>query len=231
MSISPLYEVLVFIEDKGSATASDLIIHGKNQVRGILGKMEAMKLLEKTNSNYSLSQNGQAFLNSVLDILHQPTLHWDKRWRFVSFSISEKNRSKRDKFRRELEGLGLRPCLNSFWITPLDLSKAILDRARALGIESDVMIVESNLLVGKNDFDLALSWDFDKSRALLERFIIDSEALITNRDRTPYDIKLMIFNYALILNSQPRLPIELMPKDWPQFRANLQYKKVRRLLS
>ena len=231
MTISPLYEVLVFIEDKGSASVSDLLIHGKNQVRGILGKMEAMKLLEKNDRTYTLSQAGQSFLNSVLDVLHQPTLHWDKKWRFVSFSISEKNRSMRDKFRRELEGLGLRPYLNSYWITPLDLSREIIDKARQLGVEKEVIIIVSDTIIGKDDIDLIRNWDFDKSRALLEEFAVKSEALISSRDRTPYDIKLMIFNYALILNSQPRLPIELMPKDWPEFRANLQYKKVRRLLS
>jgi len=231
MSISPLYEILVYIEDKGSAEIKELTFHGKNQIRGILGKMEAMKLVEKTEGKYSLSRNGQSFLNSILDVLHQSTIHWDNKWRFVSFSISEKNRSRRDKFRRELEGLGLRPYLNSYWITPIDVKDKIMEKAGELDIKSDVLILETENILGKNNDDLLSAWDFEKSRSFFEEFSIESERLLSDTTRSPYDIKIMIFKYALILNSQPQLPIELMPKDWPQFRANLQYKKVRRLLS
>lgn len=231
MGISPLYEVLVFIEDKGTAQVGELTVHTKNQIRGILGKMEAMKLVEKDENGYSLSKSGQSFLNSILDVVHCSTQHWDGKWRFVSFSISEKNRSKRDKFRRELEGLGLKPYLNSYWITPLDLSDKIVSKATVLKIQDDILILETDHIVGKQDADLVKTWDFEKSRKLFEEFSTDSESLITNPKRTSYDIKIMIFKYALILNSQPQLPIELMPKDWPQFRANLQYKRVRRLLN
>lgn len=231
MSISPLYNILVFIEDKGSVGVSDLLMYNKNQVRGILGKMEAMKIVEKRDDKYSLSSSGQQFLNSILDILHQPTQHWDGKWRFVSFSIPEKDRSKRDKFRRELEALGLRSYLNSYWITPFDIKEKIIKKAELLNISDDVLIIESSEIFGKKSSDLIRAWDFEKSREFFEQFIIDSEKLLQNKSKTTFDIKLNIFNYAFILNNQPQLPIELMPKDWPQFRANLEYKKVRRLLN
>ena len=231
MEISPLYEILIFIEDRQSVTTQDLAFLNKNQIRGILGKMEAMKLINKNGLDYSLSSAGQSFLNSILDVLHRPVLHWDGKWRFLSFSIPEKSRSKRDKFRRELEGMGLKPYLNSFWITPLDLNSKIIEKAKELGIYDDILLIESDTLIAKKNENLLSAWDFGSSRASFDTFIREVDNLIANKNRSKTDIKRMIFLYALILNGQPQLPIELLPKDWPEFRSSLQYKRIRRLLN
>ena len=57
------------------------------------------------------------------------------------------------------------------------------------------------------------------------------ELFLKNRDASSFEVKKIIFKYALILGNQPKVPIELFPKDWPEFRANLVYKKIRRLIT
>jgi phenylacetic acid degradation operon negative regulatory protein len=236
MKITPLYELLILIEDRGSVSLDEVQKWGRAMSRGMLGKMEAMKLVEKRQDKdqirYSLSEAGHRFLNSILDVLHRPTIHWDKKWRLVWFSIPEKQRSKRDKFRRSLEGLGLRPILNSLWITPLDKTEEILKSIRKWDVLQNVIMIESDQVIGIDQEKIASSWDFEKVKNLFLEFIEKSENLLSKRSMVSnFEIKKMIFEYALILNGEPAFPIELLPRDWPKFRAHLQYKKLRRIIS
>lgn len=235
MKITPLYELLILIEDRGSVSLDEIQKWGEAISRGMLGKMEAMKLVEKRQDKdqirYSLSETGHRFLNSILDVLHQPTVHWDREWRLIWFSIPEKQRSKRDKFRRILEGLGLRPVLNSLWITPLDKTEEILKSVRKLDVLQNVIMVESDQVIGITQEQIVSSWDFKKVKNLFLEFIEKSENLLSEKPIVSnFEIKQMIFEYALILNNEPALPIELLPRDWPKFRAHLQYKKLRRII-
>lgn len=234
--ITPLYEVLIYLEEVRVADYERLKKWGAAISRGVLGKMEAMGLISRKKSEnnrliYSLSPNGYKLLNSVLDTLHQEVIHWDGKWRVVFFTVSEKERPQRDKFRRRLEALGLKPILNSAWITPLDRKAQIEDAAMQYGLSTKFILIESSEIFGLSNGDILKIWDFSKYRNHYEDFIKISEKTIEDAKRTNFDIKRMIFEYALILNSEPQVPIELVPKDWPKFRANLQYKKLRRLIT
>ena len=233
MNISPLYELLIYIEDQESVSILDIQKWGKQLSRGILGKMEAMKLIKKEeglNKMYSLSDSGHRFLNSVLDTIHRPVLHWDNQWRFVWFSIPEKNRSKRDKFRRFLEGIGMKPILNSLWVGAIDRKQVILTEISNLNIQDKVLFVETEMPLGISKNDILKGWDFEISRSYYEEFITKCNLYFSNPSKDNYKTKKFIFEYALILNTEPNLPIELLPDNWPKFRAQLQYKKIKRLL-
>jgi len=232
MRISPLYEALIYIEDKGSVSLQDLNFLGEAVLRGILGKMEAMKLVKKDDrSNFRISLNGQNLLNRYLDNLHKSTLHFDGKWRLVCFSIPENMRSRRDKFRRFLEKTGFRMILTGLWISPLNLSEEVTRYSKANNIFQNVFICETNqIFTGISQEKLLTLWNFERSKAEIYQFIKDADEFLKGSDKSSYAIKKMIFCYALILENQPRLPIELFPKDWPQFRANLAYNKVKRLL-
>lgn len=236
MKISPLYQVLIYLEHNGQANADEIKKWGSAVSRGILGKMEAMELIDrlaKDNSVYfSLSNKGYVFLNSVLDVLHRGVKHWDNKWRVVWFSVPEKERPKRDKFRRALEGFGLRPVLGSAWVTPLDLKSDIGSAAKKFNVGNSYILIEAENLFGMDRKTLIGAWNFNKYRVFFEEFISRATKLLNQRPRPGLlELKALVFEYALILNGEPRLPIELMPKDWPEFRASLIYKKIRRLIT
>lgn len=236
ISITPLYEVLVFLEEKKTANYDMLKKWGPTVSRGVLGKMEAMGLVSRKKSDggysiYSLSKDGYKLLNSVLDVLHKQTYHWDGKWRVVVFTVSEKKRPLRDKFRRRLESLGLKPILKSAWITPLDSKSQIQNAANQSTLSGNYMIVETNEIFGLTNEKILDAWNFSKYRTYYEDFILKSEEVLRNPKRSNFEIKRMIFEYAMILNNEPQVPIELIPKDWPKFRANLQYKKLRRFIA
>jgi len=232
MKLTALYEALIFIEDKKEVTLDDLNFLDKPVLRGILGKMEAMKLVEKHDpSKFRISKKGQALLNQYLDNLHMSTSHWDGKWRAVCFSMPEQMRPLRDKFRRELEFMGLKMILTGLWITPLDLASKIEEKAKEIGIFKKVLIIETdNLRSGISKEELQDLWGFEKSKEEIYEYIEDAQKYISSEDKSSFGLKKMIFRYALILENQPKVPIELFPKDWPQFRANLIYKKIRRQL-
>jgi len=232
--LTPLYAMLVFLEDRGKIDSSGLQSWGKNSSRGIIGKMEAMGLVDRNVINssveYSLSRKGFQFLNSILDVIHRGIVHWDGKWRLLCFSIPEERRPLRDKFRRFIESLGLRPFLGGLWITPLDCKKELIEHASRLGISNFIAVAETCEIFGQDTQKIIAEWKFDKYRGLYEEFISESEILLRSGNASRFEVKKMILNYALILNNEPNMPIELLPQDWPKFRANLQYKKLKRVL-
>ncbi len=237
IQITPLYELLIYLEDKKSIAPKDLEKWGKNVSRGILGKMEAMDLIVKENVTgevkITLSKKGYLFLNSILDALHKSIVHWDSKWRIVWFSIPESRRPIRDKFRRTLESIGMRPVLGSLWISPLSVGGEVISCARKFGIYEKVIYIETDHVEGLSQSQILSAWDFDKYKQYYEGFIEKADQFLSSKqevDSRMY-LKKLIFEYALILNNEPNLPIELFPNDWPKFRAQLMYKKIRRRLS
>lgn len=235
MEISPLYQILIYLEDKGSATLDEIKSWGIAVSRGVLGKMEAMYLVEKTNGpqtiSYKLSRKGYEFLNSILDQIHKETQHWDGKWRLVWFSIPEKQRSKRDKFRRYLESLGLKPILNSLWITPVPIKNKLSSYISKHNLNQMVVFVESATIMGLESQQIIAAWDFDVFRLYYNDFMSKADQILNSPQKNTFELKKLIFEYATILNCEPNLPIELMPRDWPRFRANLYYRKIKRAIS
>lgn len=229
--LQPLHEALIYIEEKQAVKLEEFNDWGKNAARGIVGKMEAMGLVERfiddSTTTLKLSQSGYDFLNSLLDSLHNDISHWDGKWTIVWFSVSEKKRSHRDRLRRYLELIGMRPILNSLWISPLKISAAILGQAKNLGLLENVAIVETNTILGISKTDILKSWDFEISKNLFYEFI-DKYSTIKFEDLDSFTAKKIIFEYALILKREPKLPIELFPADWPRYRADQIYKKIKK---
>jgi len=127
--------------------------------------------------------------------------------------------------------MGLRMILTGLWMTPLDLEEEIKNKAIQMGIFSNVLIFKTNEIIsGLSVNEFAKLWNFEKSKEEIYKYIEDAEKYLVQPDKKNFETKKMIFRYALILENQPKLPIELFPKDWPQFRASLIYKKVRRSL-
>lgn len=228
LKLSPLYQALVYLEDMGEVTPEDFSKWGKSVSRGVIGKMDAMGLIENNSKNYKLSEKGYKLINGMLDAIHEGTVHWDGIWRFVFYSIPEKERSKRDKFRRLLESLGMRPILNCVWVSPYDIKSQIYKFAKKENIIENILITENSQFLGISQVKIISSWNFDKYRNQYLDFIHEVDEYLNSSEKNRYLTKVLIFKYALLLNSEPNLPIELMPKDWPKFRAQLSYRKLRR---
>jgi len=233
--ISPFYEVLIFLEDKGRISVKKIKSWGKTSSRGIIGKLKALKLIYPEvidgEEYFKLSDEGYVFLNNILDVLHKRTEHWDGKWRLLIFSVPEKERKRRDKFRRLIEAMGLKLLANGLWLTPLDLKNEIIETANLMNFKNNILLIEcsQNNIFGLKTEDILKCWDFNASRKSFENFYKKSSEIFSSNSRKDnLKLKKVIFEYALILKKEPRLPIELFPKDWPKYRANFIYQKIRR---
>lgn len=216
------------MEHYGSIDREQILIWGKNESRGIIGKMEAMGLVKKDGDKYSLSKKGYEYINQILDNLHLSISHWDGIWRFLSFSIPEKSRPKRDRFRRYLESIGFKPLFSSIWISPTDKKEVLSAYIKENNLEDNAILIESNSIV-YNEENLVSAWDLETVKNRYISFIDSAEDLLKQKNK--YKIKMAIFEFASIINSDPKLPIEFLPKDWPFYRAKQMYKKLRGTIS
>lgn len=230
-NILPLYKFLVYLEDFGSLEAASVDFIDKKSVRGVLGKMEAMNLIVKSGKAVSLSESGYNLLNSILDILHRPTLHWDGKWRVVYFSTPEEIRAKRDKFRRDIEASGFRPIIKGLWASPVDKEDAFKKIALENGMSGLSLFIETSNISGITREQVEKAWRLDRTREQLEGFIKEAESFISGKERKKIVAKELIFYFATILGSGPTLPIEFLPKDWPEYRARLVYRKLRNIVN
>ena len=122
--------------------------------------------------------------------------------------------------------------LSGIWISPVDHKDKVLSEAKALMVLDNVLFIETNQIRGISEEKLKSIWGFEDIRSRFEEFIKKVELLMKDelKRKNGFEIKKLIFEYALILNSQPQVPIEFVPKDWPEFRAKMNYKGLKRLL-
>lgn len=222
--VNPLNAVLIRMEHYGSVEKENILEWGKNESRGIIGKMEAMGLVLKDGGRYSLSKKGYEYINNILDNLHLSITHWDGIWRFISFSIPEKSRPKRDRFRRYLESIGFKPLFSSIWISPTDKKDMLSTYIKKNCLEDNAILIESNTII-YNEIKMLEVWDLESIKNKYISFIEESELLLKQKDK--YKLKLAIFEFASIISDDPKLPIEFLPKDWPFYRAKQMYKRLR----
>ncbi len=232
MELSPLYQTLILIEHKKSVNIEEIRSNlGTKSSKGVIGKMDAMALIQKdATGNIRLSKKGHKYLNDILANLHDSVSKWDGYWTVVSFSIPEKQRAVRDKFRRFLDNIGMKPLFNSIWVSPLHLTPAIIEYMKINNLANMVMIIKTKNIFGINIEKIVELWDFDKYRNMLNEFIEDAYKPLNSKSDKIYEAKKKVFNFALILEKQPKMPLELFPKDWPYLRSKMAYKKLRSII-
>jgi len=228
--LSPLYKFIVFLEEKGKVDEGELGFKSDKTSRGVIGKMDALKFISRNATKISLSDNGYKFLNSILSSLHKSVEHWDGKWRIVYFSTPETKRSSRDRFRRELEALGFRPIIKGLWFSPMPLLEEVKKAEKRCSMAGMVVLIETAHVSSINEQALQRAWDFEKSRKDFDEFIKLSEEALKEKTQDRVKVKQLIFYFALVLAREPNLPIELLPKDWPKYRAMLMYKRLKNLL-
>ncbi len=178
-----------------------------------------------------MTREGHSYLNNILANLHEPIIKWDGSWTVVSFSIPEKNRDKRDKFRRFIGSIGMKNLFSSIWISPLDVTSGILEYSKKNNLNNEIISIRTNHITGLSNDTLRSLWSFDSYRSSLEDFITESNNFHKDHPDQQYEVKKRIFEYALLLEGLPKVPIDFMPKDWPYLRAKMTYKKLKARLN
>lgn len=232
MSLSPMQEIFVFLEDEKVVPFYRLKRWG-TPARGALAKLKNMGLIEKIKKNnevfYTITEKGENYFDDVLKVLKIKST-WDKKWRLVMFEIPETNRALRDKLRRNLSNLGLGILQAGVWISPQAIEEEIkeIDERLSLGTQMKYFVVAAT--PNLNQQIINKSWNNSAINDELEKFIKDANWTLKamgkgNGDK--FNAKKLIFWYALILKKGPILPAEFIEQN--EIRKNAQeiYLKLR----
>ena len=205
---------------------------GEAAARAALSRLARRGSLEGTkvgrNTAYRLAagsaQAARAQGRRVLKFGSGPS-PWDRQWTCVVFSIPESDRRRRPALRQRLRELRLGPLFDGFWITPRAPLAAIDRSLTELGV-SDAAVFRVSEVPRPAGVDLLSAWDLRSLRADYEDLIDSLEPVVrrVRRGSMPDRDALVARSAACarwryLAASDPGLPDELLPRDWPQRRA------------
>lgn len=132
---------------------------------------------------------------------------WDKKWRLVTFDISESNREFRDSIRHSLKELGFKKFQRSVWVSPLPMDPFIDDL-----IKKTKDFAVFSVFVGE-------LYKSDSKKLVLKLWGVvswynEAEKLINEIKKQGFDDQKKQRFWDLILD-HPKVPLGLLPKDWP----------------
>ncbi len=167
---------------------------------------------------YGLTPAGRRRLEEAADRIYlRRPLVWDGKWRLLTYSFPEEQRSSRDALRRELEWLGYGTLGSGLWVCPWDLGPRLDAVLAKHGVVGAVEAFTSDL--DGDDAELAgRAYDLSALREAHDTFVSrfadwrndgevsDEEAF---RRRT-----VLVHEWRKFLFSDPGLPNDLLPRDW-----------------
>jgi phenylacetic acid degradation operon negative regulatory protein len=232
MSLSTMQEMLILLEDEKSVPLFRLNRWGRS-ARGALSKLKNMGFIDKYKKDddvyYKITDNGEKYFDDTLKVLKENDL-WDGKWRLVIFNIPETNRALRDKLRRSLTGLGMGILQGSVWISTKNIKSKIDKIAEKLKAEKYIKYFEVTSSQGLNQQIIENAWNLPEINLALERFVKEGARGLKNMGKGNGDrfkAKSLIFEYALILKKDPKLPKEFIEQNNIRNEANKIYLELR----
>ncbi len=235
MTLMPMQEIFILLEDEKEVPLFRLNRWGK-KTRGVLAKLKRMGWIEKSERNnevnYKITQKGEREFDKVLRPL-KLTGKWDGRWRLVMFDVPETKRDVRDRLRRALVKMGLGILQASVWISPHDIKKEVEDIGKRLNLENSIRYFEVSRNPNLDRTIIEKSWNLPEISDAYRKFNFGVERYLRIADKVNnqrFAAKKLIYEYALILQKDPIMPVEFRDKDEIRKNAHKNYLKIRDLI-
>lgn len=233
---------LIYCSSNSSKTSYSELERGitdQSEISRKLLEMEKQHLLERLRSIHSrktlyrITEKGYLKALGGRDPEKQWNRYWDGVWRFIIFTVPEKERLYRVRLRSELQKLHFGCLQRSVWVSPDNLIREqLLDQ----GIKSSYfMVIEG--LPANEDKSLSLvsrAWDFSMVNEAwedLSRHLDQLESLPSLDDSMNLTSWLtQEFRYLRkVVSLDPLLPVCLLPENyrgvgiWRQRKGVMQY--------
>lgn len=227
-----LFETLEKLGRTADATRSAV----NRMVRaGLLSKIEP----GKGQVRYRIGPQGQRMVDQFIKKLFryhtilETGFTWDGNWHVVTFSIPEEHRDKRHLFRSKLIELGFGLLSASVWVSPYDYETEIAGLLTELDLVGHVTMLQCRRIWTPGEGELASRvypiWHLaeleNRYRALNSGLAAVKNTLIAaaGRSLSAAATEALFFQVIelqnelmdIILDSEPFLPLELLPADWP----------------
>lgn len=174
----------------------------------------------------------------------EPTNHWDGCWHLVTYSIPEEFRDARDRFRGALSSLGFGMLTNAVWVSPCDQGAQIRQLAESFHIKTYVQLFHGRMdgLVPCSEL-VTRCWNLEAINGEYVKFIgkyaLSLKELQTRLragaaiEPSEYFVRrfMLMHEYRRFPFRDPRLPDELLPRDWRGAEATTLFRKYHDLLA
>jgi len=151
---------------------------------------------------------------------------WDGIWSVVIFAAPENNRSLREVIRSRLQWLGFAPLEDGIWVSPRGRHETAVEELARLGVADVTALTATVPAVGAGSRRPQEAWDLESLAEAYHRFIEDAERLssaLHGGDLEPVEALVLRTrlgdDWIELASSDPDLPRELLPDDWPRAHA------------
>jgi DNA-binding transcriptional regulator PaaX len=151
---------------------------------------------------------------------------WDGRWTLLAFSVPEDRREDRHALRTQLAWAGFGPLQNALWIAPSPGDVA--GPLAAHGLLEYVKIFRAEAVTpGDPRLLAAEAWDLPGLARGYQGFLRSWDDPAA---RAPDELSRQVLleaEWLLLIRADPRLPLALLPGDWPGVRAERVFRSLR----
>ncbi len=206
-------------------------------VRTALSRVCQQGWLESTRdgklSYYGLTDRGRERMEeAALRIFHSRAGAWDGHWTVVTAASSEGKREHRERLRREMEWLGFGRLSTGNWISPNPIARDAIHHLRLQGVSEGIEVFTARHIgISSRSEIVARCWDIPSIGHQYEQFIAVWQSRFkrcqvqVQRNEPMSDSECfadkiwLVHQYRKFLFVDPRLPAELLPREWPGWTA------------
>ncbi len=173
---------------------------------------------------YAVTERGLRRIESLSPRIYGPIVEWDGRWRLLTYSISEANRERRDRLRKDLSLLGWAPISSSTWLSPRDAITEVREVLEANGTIANVDLFVADYAGPHRDRELLNKcWDLeaiagayrDFIRVYEPRLVREREASALHDEDAFVERLWLVHDFRKFAYVDPGLPSTLLPAHWP----------------
>lgn len=171
--------------------------------------------LKQEKDQLSLTRVGEQHIRKRFPLVKLQQQIWDKTWCIVSFDVPEKHKHQRNSLRHKLVNVGFAQLHKSIYISPHSFEKEIVEFIKDIGLNQYCFVLKGkqlhlNLTLEK----ISQMWGLKK--------IANSYNQLAKSPK-----KHFIHEYLKVIATDPHLPFQLLPRNWPAKAINNQVKKFK----
>jgi phenylacetic acid degradation operon negative regulatory protein len=146
---------------------------------------------------------------------------WNGQWTVIACEVVDNARKVRASLKVQLASLGFAPLYENVWVSP-STPDARLDAALARFPEASCTVSVGSIVDSPGRRSPLAGWDLEKLRRAYDDFL-ESFGSAAPRPRSRSDALVtrtrVAYRWFVIATTDPDLPAELLPPDWPRDAA------------
>lgn len=165
--------------------------------------------------NSVITDFGKKRLDKIIPVYDQKR-PWDGKIYLITYDILESAHNCRNKFRKYLKDLGCKKLQESVWLNPYNIRELLCEFVLKYKIPGTIIVSD----IGKDGgIGVTTIQDLLVKLYSLEKLNDRYDEFIDQYNDKSRPVQDLLFQYYSILNDDPQLPFELLPKNFSSGKA------------